>query len=118
MNNEETILDPQYSNAESQKSETTSVEQPKAAEKKNIGLGEKAAYAVGGAVVGAGMTMAGQAVAAPSSEKVEIPEGNEGEEAVAAASASTEAVAPALMIRSISPFTAQPFARKSSMIRT
>lgn len=90
MNNEETILDPQYSNAESQKSETTSVEQPKAAEKKNIGLGEKAAYAVGGAVVGAGMTMAGQAVAATSSEKVEIPEGNEGEEAVAAASASTE----------------------------
>lgn len=90
MNNEETILDPQFSNAESQKSETTSVEQPKAAEKKNIGLGEKAAYAVGGAVVGAGMTMAGQAVAATSSEKVEIPEGNEGEEAVAAASASTE----------------------------
>lgn len=90
MNNEETILDPQFSNAESQKSETTSVEQPKAAEKKNIGLGEKAAYAVGGAVVGAGMTMVGQAVAATSSEKVEIPEGNEGEEAVAAASASTE----------------------------
>ena len=90
MNNEETILDPQYSNAESQKSETTSVEQPKTAEKKNIGLGEKAAYAVGGAVVGAGMTMAGQAVAAPSSEKVEIPEGSEGEEAVSAASASTE----------------------------
>ena len=90
MNNEETILDPQYNNAESQKSETTSVEQPKAEEKKNIGLGEKAAYAVGGAVVGAGMTMAGQAVAAPSSEKVDIPEGTEGEEAVAVASASTE----------------------------
>ena len=54
MNNEETIIDPQYSNAETQKSETTSVEQPKTAEKKNIGLGEKAAYAVGGAVVGAG----------------------------------------------------------------
>lgn len=86
MNNEETILDPQYSNAESQKSETTSVEQPKAEEKKNIGLGEKAAYAVGGAVVGAGMTMAGQAVAATSSEKVELPEGSEGEKVVAAAS--------------------------------
>ena len=85
MNNEETILDPQYSNAESQKSETTSVEQPKSEEKKNIGLGEKAAYAVGGAVVGAGMTMAGQAVAATSSEKAEIPEGTEGEDAVAAA---------------------------------
>ena len=85
MNNEETILDPQYSNAESQKSETTSVEQPKSEEKKNIGLGEKAAYAVGGAVVGAGMTMAGQAVAATSSETVEVPEGTEGEDAVAAA---------------------------------
>ena len=90
MNNEETILDSQYSNAESQKSETTSVEQPKSEEKKNIGLGEKAAYAVGGAVVGAGMTMAGQAVAATSSEKAEIPEGTEGEDAVAAASAKPE----------------------------
>ena len=90
MNNEETIIDPQYSNAESQKSETTSIEQPKSEEKKNIGLGEKAAYAVGGAVVGAGMTMAGQAVAATSSEKAEIPEGTEGEDAVAAASAKPE----------------------------
>ena len=90
MTNEETILDSQYSNAESQKSETTSVEQPKSEEKKNIGLGEKAAYAVGGAVVGAGMTMAGQAVAATSSEKAEIPEGTEGEDAVAAASAKPE----------------------------
>ena len=90
MNNEETILDPQYSNAESQKSETTSVKQPKREEKKNIGLGEKAAYAVGGAVVGAGMTMAGQAVAATSSEKAEIPEGTEGEDAVSAASAKPE----------------------------
>ena len=90
MNNEETILDPQYSNAKTQKSETTSVEQPKTEEKKNIGLGEKAAYAVGGAVVGAGMTLAGQAVAATSSEKAEIPEGTEGEDAVAAASAKPE----------------------------
>ena len=73
MNNEETIIDPQYSNAESQKSETTSVKQAKAEDKKNIGLGEKVAYAVGGAVVGAGMTMAGEAVAAPSSETVEGP---------------------------------------------
>lgn len=90
MNNEETIIDPQYSNAESQNSETTSVEQPKSEEKKNIGLCEKAAYAVGGAVVGAGMTMAGQAVAATSSEKAEIPEGTEGEDAVAAASTSSD----------------------------
>ena len=90
MNNEETILDPQYSNAKTQKSETTSVEQPKTEEKKNIGWSEKAAYAVGGAVVGAGMTLAGQAIAAPSSEKVEIPEDAEGEEALAAASTSTE----------------------------
>ena len=95
MNNEETILDPQYSNAKTQKSETTSVEQPKTEEKKNIGWSEKAAYAVGGAVVGAGMTMAGQAIAAPSSEKVEIPEDAEGEEALAAASISTEEISTA-----------------------
>ena len=95
MNNEETILDPQYSNAKTQKSETTSVEQPKTEEKKNIGWSEKAAYAVGGAVVGAGMTMAGQAIAAPSSEKVEIPEDAEGEEALAAASTSTEEISTA-----------------------
>lgn len=95
MNNEETILDPQYSNAKTQKSETTSVEQPKTEEKKNIGWSEKAAYAVGGAVVGAGMTMTGQAVAAPSSEKAEIPEGTEGEEALAAASTSTEEISTA-----------------------
>ena len=95
MNNEETILDPQYSNAKTQKSETTSVEQPKTEEKKNIGWSEKAAYAVGGAVVGAGMTMAGQAVAATSSEKAEIPEGTEGEEALAAASISTEEISTA-----------------------
>lgn len=87
--NEDTILDPQYSSAESPKSETTSVEQPKAEEKKNIGWGEKAAYAVGGAVVGAGMTMAGQVVAAPSSEKVEIQEGTEGEEALAVTSTTS-----------------------------
>lgn len=95
MNNEETILDPQYSNAKTQKSETTSVEQPKTEEKKNIGWSEKAAYAVGGAVVGAGMTLAGQAIAAPSSEKVEIPEDAEGEEALAAASTSTEEISTA-----------------------
>lgn len=95
MNNEETILDPQYSNAKTQKSETTSVEQPKTEEKKNIGWSEKAAYAVGGAVVGAGMTMAGQAVAATSSEKAEIHEGTEGEEALAAASTSTEEISTA-----------------------
>lgn len=95
MNNEETILDPQYSNAKTQKSETTSVEQPKTEEKKNIGWSEKAAYAVGGAVVGAGMTMAGQEVAATSSEKAEIPERTEGEEALAAASTSTEEISTA-----------------------
>lgn len=89
MNNEETILDPQYSNAETQKNETPSVEQPKADVKKNTGWGERAAYAVGGAVVGAGMTMAGQAVAAPSAEKVEIPEEPEGEDALATPAASS-----------------------------
>lgn len=90
MNNEETILDPQYSNAESQKNETPSEEQPKTETKKNLGWGEKAAYAAGGAVVGAGVTMAGQAVAAPSAEKVEMPENEEGEEAVATATPTPE----------------------------
>lgn len=79
MNNEETILDPQYSNAESQKKETSSVEQPKAEDKKSAGWGEKAAYAVGGAVVGAGVTMAEQAAAATSEERMELPEETEGE---------------------------------------
>lgn len=90
MNNEETILDPQYSNAESQKNENTSVEQPKTKEKKDISWGEKAAYAAGGAVVGAGTTIAGQAIAAPSAEKVASPEKPEGEEVLATATASTE----------------------------
>lgn len=94
MNNEETILDPQYSNAESPKSETTSVEQPKAEEKKDIGWGEKAAYAAGGAVVGAGMTMAGQAVAAPSSEKEAIPEGTEEEQPSSVTDTQEHHVAP------------------------
>lgn len=97
MNNEETILDPQYS-AESQKkeqtSENTSVEQPKTEEKKDekkeLGWGEKAAYAAGGAVVGAGVTLAGQAMAAPSTEKVEIPEEEEKPEDAATAAAASE----------------------------
>lgn len=101
MNNEETILDPQYS-AESQKkeqtSENTSVEQPKTEEKKDekkeFGWGEKAAYAAGGAVVGAGVTLAGQAMAAPSAEKVEIPEEEEKPEGAATdAKVNTEEVA-------------------------
>lgn len=71
MNYEQTILDPQYT-TESQTTENASVEQPKAEEKKNVGWGEKAAYATGGAVVGAGMTMAGQAVAASKSEMPEV----------------------------------------------
>lgn len=94
MNKEETILDPQYSNAESPKSETTSVEQPKAEEKKDISWGEKAAYAAGGAVVGAGMTMAGQAVAAPSSEKEAIPEGTEEEQPSSVTDTQEHHVAP------------------------
>lgn len=77
MNNEETILDPQFNTAEKKNNETTSVEQPKTETKetkKGMGWSEKAAYAAGGAVVGAGMTVTGQAVAAPSAEKVELPE--------------------------------------------
>lgn len=88
MDNENTILDPQY-NAENTIVENTTVEQPKNAGKKNIGWGEKAAYAAGGAVVGAGATMAGQAVAAPKAEKIEQPETNEEDAAAATASAET-----------------------------
>lgn len=86
MNNEETIIDPQYT-TESKQTETTSVEQPTAetkATKKEMGWGEKAAYAAGGAVVGAGMTAAGQAMAAPTEEINEQPQ-EEGEEVVAEA---------------------------------
>lgn len=97
MNNEETILDPQYS-AESQTkeqaSENTNVEQSKteekAEEKKNLAWGEKAAYAAGGAVVGAGMAMAGQAMAAQKTEMPEIDEEKpSGEDEVQATAANT-----------------------------
>lgn len=83
MNNEETILDPQY-NSESQ-TQSASEEQNQSPEKKGMGWGEKAAYAAGGAVVGAGVTFAGQAVAAKvaasMSEEEQNPETAEGEEA-------------------------------------
>lgn len=73
MNNEETIIDPQYI----QKTEETvldnNVEQPEAKKeaKAKIAWGEKATYAVGGAVVGAGLTAAGQAIASPANAKSE-----------------------------------------------
>lgn len=70
MNNEETILDSQLAGELHEKS-NSSVEPPKAEEKKYLGRGEKVAYAAGGAVVGAGMTMAEQAAAA---SKVELHE--------------------------------------------
>ena len=73
MNNEETILDSRYT-SESDNTKKTSVEQPKISEKKKTDWTEKAAYAAGGAVFGAGVTMAGEAVAAPSAKKPEIPE--------------------------------------------
>lgn len=93
MNNEETILDPQNSYAGSQTHETTSVEQPKTEETKHIGRGEKAAYAVGGAVAGAGLTMAGQAaVAASLEDKVEIKEGTDGEETLATVTTNPEGI--------------------------
>lgn len=99
MYNEETIIDPQFAaQSKAQEEATKSVEQPKAEEpkaeeskaeeKKNLGWGEKAAYAAGGAVVGAGMTMAGQAVASNTSEKAELPlEEKEGKDAEAVAAA-------------------------------
>ena len=66
MNNEDTIIDSQYV-TESKENEKENIEQSKVESKKSIGLGEKTAYSVGGAVFGAGMTMAGQAMAADSS---------------------------------------------------
>lgn len=95
MNNEETILDPQFNNAESQKTETSSIEQPKAEEKKNVGWGERAAYAAGGAVVGAGMAMAGEVFTARAAEKLELTEEEEGEESLAAVAATAEETSPA-----------------------
>jgi len=94
MNNEETIIDPQFT-TESKSEEIKSVEQPKAVdstgspteEMKNIGWGEKMAYAAGGAVVGAGVTFAGQAVAAP---KTEMPEEKPADEAEAVATPAPE----------------------------
>lgn len=72
MNNEETILDPKYS--------TKSTENiRKSDDKKNNNVGEKLAYATGGAIVGSGVTLGGQAVAAPQSGEIEAVTENQNE---------------------------------------
>lgn len=74
MNNENTIIDPQY-NTENTIVENTSVEQAMNAGTKGLGALERAAYAAGGAVIGAGATVASQAVAASVTETTEEPGG-------------------------------------------
>lgn len=72
MNNEETILDPKYG--------TESTENiRKSDDKNNINVGEKIAYATGGAIVGSGVTLGGQAVAAPQSDEIEAVAENQNE---------------------------------------
>lgn len=95
MNNEETIIDPLYT-TESKQTETTSAEQPNVEtkeQKKGMGWGEKAAYAAGGAVIGAGMTAAGQAMATPTAEEPEEKD-DDNEELVATAEQTDEGVKP------------------------
>lgn len=74
-NNESTLYSPEYAgNGASENTAPSrgeqanqSANQPQSKGKDSkMGWGEKAAYAAGGAVFGAGMTMAGQAMAAPS----------------------------------------------------
>lgn len=72
MNNEETILDPKYS--------TKSTENiRKSDDKNNNNVVEKLAYATGGAIVGSGVTLGGQAVAAPQSGEIEAVAENQNE---------------------------------------
>lgn len=72
MNNEETILAPKYG--------TESTENiRKSDDKNNSNVGEKIAYATGGAIVGSGVTLGGQAVAAPQSDEIEAVAENQNE---------------------------------------
>lgn len=89
MKNEETILD-SPNNAESKQNETTNAIQPDAEVKKGIGLGEKAAYATGGTVIGTGMTLGGQAMAANISSKSEDESEKDSDEGQVAATVASE----------------------------
>ena len=81
MNNEETILDPQFG----KKSEKVNNPQPK-----KTSTGDKAAYGVGGAVFGATATFAGQAAANNRTDEVPVEMENQIEEPT-----SVETAAPA-----------------------
>lgn len=74
MNNEETILDSKY---DTESTEDSKKKDGKSNKRSNTG--EKIAYAAGGAVVGAGITMGGQAVAAPQSDEIEAVAENQNE---------------------------------------
>ncbi len=65
MTNEETILDNGMSNDYQNENNATN-------KSDNLSTTEKLAYAAGGAVVGAGATLAGQTIAAPKGEKPEV----------------------------------------------
>lgn len=72
MNNEETILDSKY---EMRPTDTTQRSNDKSNKRSNAS--EKITYATGGAIVGAGITLGGQAVAAPHSDKEIVENQNE-----------------------------------------
>ena len=65
MTNEETILDNGMSNDYQNETNVTN-------KSDKLGNAEKLAYAAGGAVIGAGATLAGQTIAAPKGEKPEV----------------------------------------------
>lgn len=74
MNNEETILDSKYG--------TESTEDTKKMDgksNKRSTVGEKIAYAAGGAVAGAGIALGGQVVAAPQNDEIEAVAENQNE---------------------------------------
>lgn len=78
MNNENTIIDG-LNNSEPTTNVNNNAEQQTPLKGK-ASTAEKAAYATGGAVVGAGMAMAGQAMAAPKAEKPEVQPDKENED--------------------------------------
>lgn len=89
MNNENTILDPMNATDSKANENVTNNAAQQAPVNGKASTAEKAAYAAGGAVVGAGMAMAGQAMAAPKAEKPETePEKENDDDAQAAANAA------------------------------
>lgn len=85
MNNEETILDSKY---DTESTEDSKKKDGKSNKRSNTG--EKIAYAAGGAVVGAGITMGGQAVAAPQGDEIEAIVENQDEAVEPVVNSNTE----------------------------